>query len=95
MGDVDLEQQQPFTPDRNGRRPRSGVEQADGGRKVGCCEKFQLLVSKWMLPEDSRNTYLERANCCPPPIFIILISIAEVALPCMCKTQKPHKLRDR
>lgn len=80
MEDIDLEQQEPFPVDRDGRRFRSGEDRPDGDRKVGCCEKFQQFVSKWMLPEHSRSTYLERANCCPPPIFIILISIAEVAL---------------
>lgn len=78
MGDIDLEQQEPFPVDRDGRRDR---DEPDGGRKMGCCEKFQQSVSRWMLPEDVRSKYLERANCCPPPIFIILISIAEVAVP--------------
>lgn len=52
----------------------------DGEQKGsrGCCERFHLSVSKWMLPEDHREKYLERANCCPPPIFIILISLVEV-----------------
>lgn len=39
------------------------------------------IVSKWMLPEPVRRTYLERANCLPPPVFIISISIAEVNMP--------------
>lgn len=78
--DIDLEQQEPLPVDRDGRQFRSGADRPDGDRKVGCCERFQQSVSKWMLPEDSRSKYLERANCCPPPIFIILISIAEVAL---------------
>lgn len=81
MEDIDLEQQEPFPVDRDGGRFRNGADQPDGDRKMGCCEKFQHSVSKWMLPEDSRSKYLERANCCPPPIFIILVSIAEVAVP--------------
>lgn len=40
--------------------------------------KVHRIVSKWMLPEPVRRTYLERANCLPPPVFIISISIAEV-----------------
>ena len=72
MGDIRLEQLEPFPVDRD------GADRPDGRRKVGCCEKFQESVSRWMLPEDSRSKYLERANCCPPPIFIILVSIAEV-----------------
>lgn len=41
-------------------------------------KKVHRIVSKWMLPENVRRTYLERANCLPPPVFIISISIAEV-----------------
>lgn len=76
--DLDPEMDEPFPVDRDGRRFRSDAEQPDGNGKTGCCEKFQLTVSRWMLHEDHRDRYLERANCCPPPIFIILISIGEV-----------------
>lgn len=41
-------------------------------------KKVHTIVSKWMLPENVRRTYVERANCLPPPVFIISISIAEV-----------------
>ncbi|KAG8009861.1 Rhomboid-related protein 2 [Nibea albiflora] len=91
MGDIDLEQQEPFPVDRDGKPFRRGADQPDGDRKVGCCEKFQLSVSKWMLPEDARSKYLERANCCPPPIFIILISIAELAVFIYYAVWKPQK----
>ncbi|XP_054938847.1 rhomboid-related protein 2 isoform X1 [Physeter macrocephalus] len=40
-------------------------------------KKVHRIVSQWMLPEPVRRTYLERANCLPPPLFIISISIAE------------------
>lgn len=80
MEDIDLEQQEPFPVDRDGRRFETEADQPDGDQKMGCCDKFQQSVSKWMLPEDARSKYLERANCCPPPIFIILISIAELAV---------------
>lgn len=43
-------------------------------------KKVHRIVSKWMLPEPVRRTYLERANCIPPPVFIISISIAEVSI---------------
>lgn len=79
MEEMDLEQQEPFPVDRDGRPFRSGEDRPDAGREAGCCQKFQESVSRWMLPEDARSKYLERTNCCPPPIFIILISIAEVA----------------
>ncbi|XP_041068018.1 rhomboid-related protein 2 [Carcharodon carcharias] len=44
------------------------------------CHKVHTTVSNWMLPEDTRSRYMERANCLPPPIFIISISIAELAV---------------
>lgn len=78
MEDIDIEQQEPFPVDRDGQRLQKKADQPDGEGKVGCCGKFQESVSRWMLPEDARSKYLERANCCPPPIFIILVSIAEV-----------------
>lgn len=80
MEDIDIEQQEPFPVDRDGQRLQRRADQLDGDgeSEVGCCGKFQESVSRWMLPEDARSKYLERANCCPPPIFIILISIAEV-----------------
>ncbi|XP_072249927.1 rhomboid-related protein 2 [Leuresthes tenuis] len=91
MGDIDLEQQVPFPVDRDGNRLRRDADQVDGDRKMGCCEKFQQSVSRWMLPEVSRSRYLERANCCPPPIFIILISIAELGVFIYYAVWKPQK----
>ncbi|CAN9513846.1 unnamed protein product [Ophioblennius macclurei] len=91
MGDIDLEQQDPFPVDRDGRTAKDRRDQTDGDRTTGCCEKFQETVSRWMLPEDSRNTYLARTNCCPPPIFIILISIAELAVFIYYAVWKPQK----
>ncbi|KAM7383126.1 hypothetical protein PAMP_002808 [Pampus punctatissimus] len=79
MGDIDLELQDPLRADRY-EKERSEEDEPDENRKMGCCEKFQLSISKWMLPEGHRQTYLKRANCCPPPIFIILISAAELAV---------------
>lgn len=78
MDDVDVEQLEPLPVDRNGRRLRTEEDEPDDGSQPGCCEKFHHSISRWMLPEDLRETYLERANCFPPPIFIILISIGEV-----------------
>ncbi|XP_041648498.1 rhomboid-related protein 2 [Cheilinus undulatus] len=91
MEDIDLEQQEPFPVDRDGKQVETGTDQPDGGRKRGCCEKFQESVSRWMLPEHSRSKYLERANCCPPPIFIILISIAELSVFIYYAVWKPQK----
>uniref|UniRef100_H0XBF6 Rhomboid-related protein 2 n=1 Tax=Otolemur garnettii TaxID=30611 RepID=H0XBF6_OTOGA len=54
-------------------------------------KKVHRIVSKWMLPEESRITYLERANCCPPPVFIISISLAELAVFIYYAVWKPQK----
>lgn len=89
--DQDPEAQEPFPVDRDGNKFRVAEDEADGGRKLGCCEKFQRTVSRWMLPETKQATYLERANCCPPPIFIILISIAELAVFIYYAVWKPQK----
>lgn len=89
MEDIDIEQLEPL--DRDGKPLRSSADEPDGGKKNGCCEKFQDSVSRWMLPADSRKTYLERANCCPPPIFIILISIAELGVFIYYAVWKPQK----
>ncbi|XP_031232755.1 rhomboid-related protein 2 isoform X2 [Mastomys coucha] len=53
---------------------REGKEE---NKDVPRSRKVHRIVSKWMLPEPVRRTYLERANCLPPPLFIILISLAE------------------
>ncbi|KAM4044752.1 rhomboid-related protein 2 isoform 1-T2 [Anomaloglossus baeobatrachus] len=45
-----------------------------------CWDKFHTTISNWMLPPDHRITYMERANCLPPPIFIISISIIELGV---------------
>nr|XP_020445846.1 rhomboid-related protein 2 [Monopterus albus] len=92
MDDIDVEQEEPLPVDRNGRRFQSEEDQPDDdGRKPGCCERFHQTVSKWMLPEDLHSTYMERANCCPPPIFIILISIGELAVFIYYAVWKPQK----
>ncbi|KAJ8352917.1 hypothetical protein SKAU_G00243930 [Synaphobranchus kaupii] len=84
VDNLDIEEQDPLS-----EQPR---DVGEGGRaKAGCCERFQRSISKWMLPERSRNKYLERANCCPPPIFIILVSIAEVAVFIYYAVWKPQK----
>ncbi|KAM5321019.1 rhomboid-related protein 2 isoform 1-T1 [Glossophaga mutica] len=54
-------------------------------------KKVHKFVSKWMLPENARRTYLERANCLPPPVFIISISLAELAVFIYYAVWKPYK----
>lgn len=72
--DNDIEEQDTFPVERD----EGGENQGNQRRRGRRVEKFQKHVSRWMLPEELRETYLERSNCCPPPIFIILVSIAEV-----------------
>ena len=78
MASVDVEEMSPFPLERDGTPWRGQEPERRERRAEGCCDRFQRTVSRWMLPANSRETYLQRTNCCPPPIFIILISIAEV-----------------
>lgn len=70
----DIEEHDTFPVERDEGGENPGTQRRRGRR----VEKFQKNVSRWMLPEELQETYLERANCCPPPIFIILVSIVEV-----------------
>ncbi|KAK5615792.1 Rhomboid- protein 2 [Crenichthys baileyi] len=88
MGDIDPEQEESL--DSDGRRPKRGANRPKENERNGCCD-FYEKISKWMLPEDTREVYLEKANCRPPPIFIILISIAELAVFIYYAVWKPHK----
>ncbi|XP_044093794.1 rhomboid-related protein 2 isoform X3 [Neovison vison] len=64
----------------------------DGGREDPFkSKKVHRVVSKWMLPEKVRRTYLERANCLPPPVFIISVSLAELAVFIYYAVWKPQK----
>lgn len=56
-----------------------------------CWEKFHTTISNWMLPPDHRITYMERANCLPPPIFIISVSIIELGVFIYYAVWKPQK----
>ncbi|XP_047374597.1 rhomboid-related protein 2 isoform X2 [Sciurus carolinensis] len=62
-----------------------------GGKDPSKNRKVHRIVSKWMLPEPVRRTYLERANCFPPPLFIISISLAELAVFIYYAVWKPQK----
>eukprot|EP00062_Callorhinchus_milii_P025804 gi/632987191/ref/XP_007910656.1/ PREDICTED: rhomboid-related protein 2-like [Callorhinchus milii] len=64
--------------DRN--REGDTEENREAHQAHSWCYRFQKTVSNWMLPEETRGRYLERANCLPPPIFIVLISITELAV---------------
>ncbi|XP_077577069.1 rhomboid-related protein 2 [Stigmatopora nigra] len=92
MVDVDLEQREPLPVAQRDEKPDEPSEDLhDGRRKLGCLEKFQRSISRWMLPEDVRSKYLERANCCPPPIFIIVISVVELSMFIYYAVWKPQK----
>ncbi|XP_063168103.1 rhomboid-related protein 2 [Candoia aspera] len=55
-------------------------EQSEGKNRCPWIEcSIHDTVSKWMLPEEARTTYLERASCIPPPVFILAVSLAELA----------------
>ncbi|KAM4735161.1 rhomboid-related protein 2 isoform 1-T2 [Anableps anableps] len=86
MEGVDLEKEEWLGSGE--RRPKRTENQPE---ETGCCGKFQNSISKWMLPEELRSKYLERANCCPPPIFIIAVSIAELAVFIYYAVWKPQK----
>ncbi|XP_028674622.2 rhomboid-related protein 2 [Erpetoichthys calabaricus] len=69
-----------------------GTGDEEGGSKAcSWCHRLHLSVSKWMLPPHARDRYLERANCLPPPIFIILVSIAEISVFIYYAVWKPQK----
>ncbi|KAJ3597666.1 hypothetical protein NHX12_001183 [Muraenolepis orangiensis] len=82
MASVNMEEMEPLPTGQAGRR-----EEGEGG----CCDNFKATVSRWMLPEKSRDSYLQRANCCPPPVFIILVSIAELAVFIYYAVSTPQK----
>ncbi|TSN21184.1 Rhomboid-related protein 2 [Bagarius yarrelli] len=87
MAAEDVEASQAFPVERDG----VDEEEEESPQVLGCCQKFHMAVSRWMLPEDLRETYLERANCCPPPIFIILVSLGELAVFIYYAVWKPQK----
>ncbi|CAL8249032.1 unnamed protein product [Lota lota] len=89
MANVDIEEMDSFPLDRDEERgaEERGPEEDQGG----CCGKFHRSISKLLLPADFHETYLERSNCRPPPIFIILISIAELSVFIYYAVWKPQK----
>ncbi|KAL0604730.1 Rhomboid-related protein 2 [Plecturocebus cupreus] len=80
-----------------GRETKEELEEEEKMREDGAGKdraknkKVHRIVSKWMLPEKARGTYLERANCFPPPVFIISISLAELAVFIYYAVWKPQK----
>lgn len=83
VDNLDIEEQDPLSEE-----PELTKEEE---AKMGYCERLHYHISRWMLPEHARDKYLERANCCPPPIFIILISIGELAVFIYYAVWKPQK----
>lgn len=67
------------------------MTEGEEGKDRSKRRKVHRVVSKWMLPEECRKTYMERANCFPPPLFIITISAAELAVFIYYAVWKPQK----
>uniref|UniRef100_A0A3P9NHK1 Rhomboid-related protein 2 n=1 Tax=Poecilia reticulata TaxID=8081 RepID=A0A3P9NHK1_POERE len=78
MGDIDYEEAE---------QEDNNEPELDQGKETGCFRKFQNMI----IPPEFRDRYMQRANCCPPPIFIIGISIAELAVFIYYAVWKPHK----
>ncbi|KAL0984758.1 hypothetical protein UPYG_G00146530 [Umbra pygmaea] len=93
--DRDIEERGAFPVQRDGGgedwEAEDAVAEEEEEKKLGCYERFHRSVSKLMLPEHLHEHYMERANCCPPPIFIILISLAELAVFIYYAVWKPQK----
>uniref|UniRef100_A0A3B3UZH9 Rhomboid-related protein 2 n=1 Tax=Poecilia latipinna TaxID=48699 RepID=A0A3B3UZH9_9TELE len=78
MGDLDYEEAE---------QEDNSEPEINQGKETGCFRKFQNLI----IPPEFRDRYMQRANCRPPPIFIIGISIAELAVFIYYALWKPHK----
>ncbi|KAG7469068.1 hypothetical protein MATL_G00124900 [Megalops atlanticus] len=87
MDAMGIEEEDPFPVQSDAE---AGGEQR-GRDRGNCCDRFQRTISRWMLPEHNRDRYLQRANCFPPPIFIILISLGELAVFIYYAVWKPQK----
>ncbi|OWK05550.1 RHBDL2, partial [Cervus elaphus hippelaphus] len=91
--DLEIEEAVNLNMDREMKEELEEEKMREGGADKDRFKprKVHRIVSKWMLPEPVRRTYLERANCFPPPVFIISISIAELALFIYYAVWKPQK----
>ncbi|XP_060639975.2 rhomboid-related protein 2 isoform X2 [Anolis sagrei] len=63
--------------------------EAESGRR-DACGRLHETVSRWVLPEGARASYLERASCLPPPLFILLVSAAELGVFAYYAVQEPQ-----
>ncbi|KAJ3597665.1 hypothetical protein NHX12_001182 [Muraenolepis orangiensis] len=64
-----------------------GAMASDNNEEEGKCGCFKTKVARLVVPDN----YLQRANCCPPPVFIILVSIAELAVFIYYAVSTPQK----
>ncbi|XP_032829429.1 rhomboid-related protein 2 [Petromyzon marinus] len=75
--------------------PEADAEDVSPGKGAStCCPRCHVVhksLSRWVLPPDIREKYLERANCLPPPIFIMLISLLELGVFIYYAVWKPQK----
>uniref|UniRef100_UPI00358DFECA rhomboid-related protein 2 n=1 Tax=Myxine glutinosa TaxID=7769 RepID=UPI00358DFECA len=68
------------------------TNEEDNSNCCPTCQSMHEFLAEWMLPDkESHGKYLERANCLPPPIFIIIISIVELGVFTYYAIWKPQK----
>ncbi|XP_006867627.1 PREDICTED: rhomboid-related protein 2 [Chrysochloris asiatica] len=90
--DLEMESMNPNTETEMKEAMEEEEMREDGGGKAPSKDKkVHRIVSKWMLPEQVRRSYLDRANCFPPPVFIISISLVELAVFIYYAVWKPQK----
>ena len=41
----------------------------------------KVIADEFLTDERERKYYADRYSCCPPPLFIIFITLVEVSLP--------------
>nr|XP_008118112.1 PREDICTED: rhomboid-related protein 2 isoform X1 [Anolis carolinensis] len=63
--------------------------EAESGRR-GLCGRVHESASRWVLPEGARASYLERASCLPPPLFILFVSAAELSVFAFYAVREPQ-----
>nr|XP_039266460.1 rhomboid-related protein 2-like isoform X1 [Styela clava] len=80
-----LAARQPITPKRDhaghpSRKPNAGSTSSER-KSPGCCDRFMGgLVDLVLTKDEDKLAYLKNYNCMPPPIFILLVSIIELAI---------------
>ncbi|KAF6715002.1 Rhomboid-related protein 2 [Oryzias melastigma] len=89
MAAINMEHLNPLNKNQS-NAPVNGDEEEEEP-KTGCLAKLHQSLPHYMLPKELHSKYLKKANCLPPPIFIILISIAELGVFIYYAVWKPQK----